>query len=1091
MNMRNLMTGIFCGLAFCAMAADTTPLAVPRITEAPKLDGNLAEECWKNAAVLKDFTIIAKTNTTDATECRLMMDNAWLYLGFRCANPNMTQVDQKEKERDGNVSVDDSVEIFLDPGTAGNLCYQFMLSFANVQADRRFSQGGKRDMAWTIPWRSATQWDKNGWTAEMALPLSLIKNNGNPAKARMNVARNARFLELDAYGATLNETRVSSSWGAVSKSYQEQDGFRSLSGFDGLQIEEVFLASLESAEVGEYVTTDAGRSYTVKARVRSHTGREGSVKLQVADQPVGGEAGEMVESGFKVGPTQDVEISVMVPVRKFVRRNVGVALKDGTGVLLRELTLVEPAMLNLMGEVLTERNYYTTESEARLRLRLGLPAEELTNLTIVARLPDGLELARLAGPRNNLMLNVPLNNVPVGKHKLMVFLEDAKGSKIVEGAAGLTRLAPKPGCEVKVDRFRRVLLKNGEPVFPFGLVVGKPSAEDFKEAAAAGHTATWRNTKTESVTQFMAMAQSHGLDVVDCAANRELREWVGAKDSKLMQALNGYYLPKDAAEERALMGLLEEALTPALRKLVEHIRSIQNYPNLLFHHNVDEINLGNFKAKQAVAKAAYEVIHREDGYHPVSTVFSAHVTEGGLDVADIVAYDIYMKAGAAFFGIREYPNAQTYYLLKLKQQTDSANKVTMMMPVTEGQEPLRCPRLVLPEEQRCQTYLAVIHGAKGLFYFGDTFIYTQAMWDTLADLARQVRTLAPAILSGEVYSVARYTPVEMDIEKEVFPDVQATLFKNPAGGYILLAANSAYHPVDVKFTVPSLDAGAGVKQIFTDKKIKAENEAFQDAFEPLGTRAYALELKPDAVKPVALALEMTSHPDQALKLNRYDPMVDFKGRRNIAVNPSFEITSPPHLLPDYVRPAKLPPVPRVDMPGSPLVLDTEKPVHGKYSLRETIVLPCVGGRRGITGATYIPAVAKPTPIVVSFYVKASENVKQAYFSMRGINFEKSVKNRPNLVYFTPTADWQRISLRGVYDPALVKYKTSALQGIGYDIGPGHWNGFNPWRDINNRHARLNVPYTREFSEKATGTAEFWVDAVQVEFGEQATEFTTK
>ena len=1081
--MKQRMLALAAAMAMAAAAILAADVACPVTSQAPVLDGSLDDAAWQKAAVLTNFTIVGTTNTTDTTECRLLMDNAWLYFGFRCKNPGIQQMDQKEKERDGRVSADDSVEVFFDPGSGGALFFQFTLSYANVQAERMSTQKDGMTASWDLPWRSATKVEqmKDGWTAEMAIPLCLIASHGDPSKVRLNVARNERRIILDPYGARMNEEKTFSSWSPVLKTYAEPDKFRPLTGFEGGKIEIPELVALEGAEVGGYEMIGDKRGYTVKACLRSYTGKGGKAVIEVRDCPLPDGKGEVVKEEVAVKPMQSEEWTVHVPVTSLRQRDTVVTLKEaGSGAVLRELTIKAAAILNLMGETVMDRNYYTTENEARLRVRIGLPETELKDKILTVKLADGKALARTKTSLRDVDCAIALKDVPLGENPLTVALEDGEGKVIVEGKTTLARLAPRPGCEVKVDRFNKVLLKEGKPIFPFGLIryvtCNRPDST-FQEAAAAGHTAIWRHwskdrTEFTSLTQFMAMAQSHGLDVVD-----KTEEVLNAHLPKQL-GNPGNIIPKDAAHQKELMEILAQGIKAAQPAMERHIRDIMDCNNLLGYFCGHEPNLINVQARMGKARAEYEVAHKTDPYRPVFAVFAREIPPGGLEVCDVAMYDVYNYPGWAnqFYGRPSYVSDQ---MLRLKQKADSMSKVAMMMPMTEGLDVKRCWRLMLPGEQRCQTYLAVIHGSKGLFYFVDSSFYTHNMWNTLADLAKQMKVLGPAVTSGEVHPAARYAPVDMNAAKGAYPDVQATLFKNPAGGYILMAANAVYHPVDVKFTVPGLNAKAGIKTLFSDRKIAAEGEGFRDAFEPLGTRAYALELAPDAVKPVALALDMTAHPEQAMALKFFNPAEEFKNRKNCAANPSFEDISVPG-LPDHVRPL-MQPWPLIGAPGAVgLTLDPVNPAHGKVSLRETIPLPAAVGGHGIMGMCYIPN--KPAHVVFSVYVKASANVKQAHVSIPGMVFEESARNNEKLKQsssikiFTPTTEWQRFTFKGMIDPARLAYPPSRrapLADISYSIGPGNMGN-------------VNVK-----DQDKPEVVEFWVDAVQMELGEQATEFTTE
>ena len=54
MHMRNAMTGMFCGLAIGALAAEPAPIVIPE-TPPPKLDGTLDDPAWQNAAKIEQL----------------------------------------------------------------------------------------------------------------------------------------------------------------------------------------------------------------------------------------------------------------------------------------------------------------------------------------------------------------------------------------------------------------------------------------------------------------------------------------------------------------------------------------------------------------------------------------------------------------------------------------------------------------------------------------------------------------------------------------------------------------------------------------------------------------------------------------------------------------------------------------------------------------------------------------------------------------------------------------------------------------------------------------------------------------------------
>jgi len=161
-----------------------------------------------------------------------------------------------------------------------------------------------------------------------------------------------------------------------------------------------------------------------------------------------------------------------------------------------------------------------------------------------------------------------------------------------------------------------------------------------------------------------------------------------------------------------------EQVLPQVRRRVE---IDAGSPSLLGYFNVDEPNLGHWPSRLAVAHLYHEKLQASDGYHPV---FALYAPSGrptippapeALRIADVFLYNIYIYRGWDRFSCTSnYMSAKTH---ELKRRMDEAHKVPMVVPLAEMLDPKRCPRPMRPDEQRAQTYLAVIHGAKGLLYY--------------------------------------------------------------------------------------------------------------------------------------------------------------------------------------------------------------------------------------------------------------------------------------------------------------------------------------------------------------------------------------
>lgn len=157
--------------------ADTTarlPELNVAITDAVvRVDGRLDELCWHRPPDATEFQVLTSGKpASPKTEVWLARDNARLFIAFRCQEPRVADIKRDIANRDGSVHHDDSIEVFISPGSAGETYGHFLLNAAGVQGDNR-AEAGKSNIKWDGHWRSAVcvDTDNNEWTAELAGPL--------------------------------------------------------------------------------------------------------------------------------------------------------------------------------------------------------------------------------------------------------------------------------------------------------------------------------------------------------------------------------------------------------------------------------------------------------------------------------------------------------------------------------------------------------------------------------------------------------------------------------------------------------------------------------------------------------------------------------------------------------------------------------------------------------------------------------------------------------------------------------------------------------------------------------------------------------
>lgn len=149
-----------------------------RASAAICLDGRLQEADWSRAEAARDFT----TQWPDlgkpaplATEARVLYDDHYLYIGARMHHPpGRARVIRRLHRRDQD-SHSDWFSVYLDTMHDRRTAFAFQVNAAGVQRDQVVYADTTQDASWDGVWESAVHVDEDGWSAELKLPLSLLR----------------------------------------------------------------------------------------------------------------------------------------------------------------------------------------------------------------------------------------------------------------------------------------------------------------------------------------------------------------------------------------------------------------------------------------------------------------------------------------------------------------------------------------------------------------------------------------------------------------------------------------------------------------------------------------------------------------------------------------------------------------------------------------------------------------------------------------------------------------------------------------------------------------------------------------------------
>ena len=147
----------------------------------PVIDGKLDDEAWARCAWEEGFlqrSPYEGRQPSEKTAFKILYDDKYVYVGIRAYDSRPETIERRMSRRDkadGDLvgvafdSVHDHVTAFIFAVNAAGVKYdQFM-------ANDGQSNSNEEDTSWDPIWDVATAMDREGWTAEMRIPLSQLR----------------------------------------------------------------------------------------------------------------------------------------------------------------------------------------------------------------------------------------------------------------------------------------------------------------------------------------------------------------------------------------------------------------------------------------------------------------------------------------------------------------------------------------------------------------------------------------------------------------------------------------------------------------------------------------------------------------------------------------------------------------------------------------------------------------------------------------------------------------------------------------------------------------------------------------------------
>lgn len=157
-----------------------------RATKAPKIDGLLNDDAWKNAELLTNFVIFRPENGTAVkdeyqTTVKVIYDDNAVYISAEMLDPDPENIPQEFAVRD-NFSQADFFLVTINPNDDGQNPFEFVVQSTGNQADSKVSNGNE-DFNWSAVWESAAKITDKGWNVEIKLPYRAIRFANRPVQS--------------------------------------------------------------------------------------------------------------------------------------------------------------------------------------------------------------------------------------------------------------------------------------------------------------------------------------------------------------------------------------------------------------------------------------------------------------------------------------------------------------------------------------------------------------------------------------------------------------------------------------------------------------------------------------------------------------------------------------------------------------------------------------------------------------------------------------------------------------------------------------------------------------------------------------------
>ncbi|MCB9305692.1 MAG: carbohydrate binding family 9 domain-containing protein [Lewinellaceae bacterium] len=236
-----------------------------------EFDGIPNEPAWDKVEWGSDFIQYQPDEgrqPAQQTQFKILYDNKYLYVGYRCYDTSPDSIVQRMSRRDEFPG--DWVEINIDSYHDLRTAFSFTLSVSGVKGDEFVTDNGNNwDTNWNPIWYAKTHVDSLGWTAEVKIPFSQLRY-GNQAEPVWGIQCMRRIFRKEERSTWQYIPQNSGGW--VS-GYGELHGLRDLPDRKQVELAPYVVAQTEQFE------KEAGNPFADGSRNRLSAGLDGKVAV--------------------------------------------------------------------------------------------------------------------------------------------------------------------------------------------------------------------------------------------------------------------------------------------------------------------------------------------------------------------------------------------------------------------------------------------------------------------------------------------------------------------------------------------------------------------------------------------------------------------------------------------------------------------------------------------------------------------------------------------------------------------------------------------------------------------------------------------